>query len=456
MKIIKIFSLLFSQSISLILNLTVQIILAHYYSTKDTGVYLSLFALTNILSTIGLFGINKYYIYIKSKSNVLSYEHIKVIAQLFISINFICMIFLIIWGYLHFPQYPLFIISNSLLIFLTSIIAILTSVVQIKNQINIISIFQVLIPIIKVSGLLLGCYIFNEVFNGYSFVVITLSLLSIYFLYKIYIKNYRLKLKEIKGDYYHTLKILAPYAFLNIFFTIYTQGNTFYIGILESPEKAAYFAIAYLFINTVFIFPTAVYQKVLAHRLLKLIYSDMKRFKNIYTNLQELIILLSSFFIFVMYLLSDVIITILFGDKYYESVLVLKILLLVVPFRLISISIGTILSNNENIKKRIMAELILCIINIGMNFTMIPLLGIDGAVISVIITELLLSVFFTFIVERTYLVKINRFSYLAFIPLFILIIFNFNIISLVLVEIFMILITFKPIIRRINFLWKNI
>lgn len=456
MRILKISTLMFSQSLTLLLNLSIQIILAKYYSTKDTGVYFSIFALTNILSTIGLYGINKYYIYIKSKSNNISTQHIKDISQIFICINIICMITLLVWGNLKFPEYPLFIIGNMLVILLSSLIAIITSIVQIKNKVSIISILQMLTPFIKVMGLLIGFYILNNYFRGYSLIVILLSLLSISILYKSYISKYKINLLDMNGDYFSIFKTLTPYACLNILFTIYTQGNTFYLGILETPEKAAYFAIAYLFVNTIFIFPTSIYQKVLAHRLLRLVYNDRLTFNRVYASLQELVILSSSVCIILVYIFSDDIITLLFGEKYFESIKVLNYLLLFVPFRLITVSIGTILSTNENIMKRIQSEIILCFINIVVNFTFIPLFGIVGAIASVIITEFFLAVFFTLIIEKNYKVHVNRYTYLSFVPICILIILNVNLSVMILVELFVLILIFRSIKRRIKFVWKNI
>lgn len=455
MRSLKISLLFFSQIIALTLNLSVQIILANIYSTKDTGVYFSIFALTNILSSIGLFGINKYYLYFKSKYKIIPNEHAKVILHIYIIINVICIGVLLIWGSIQFPNYPLFILSNTLILILTSIIAILTSIVQMKNKITVISIFQMLIPIIKVIGLFLGFYVYSEFFKGYSIIVILLILLSLYILYKNYIKKYSFNIRSFDGEYFKTFKILIPYAFLNIFFTIYTQGNTFYIGILESPEKAAYFAIAYLFVNTIFIFPTSIYQKVLAHRLLGLIYNNTPLFKRIYISLQELIILLASICMFTLFIFSNDLILLLFGEKYQESIEILNLILLIVPFRLITISIGTILSTNENIINRIKAEIILCFINIGINFTLIPIWGIEGAIVSVIITEVLLAIFFTIIIEKKYKVSINRYTYLALVPICILIIFDINILIISIVEISVLMLTFNPIKRRIKFLWKN-
>ncbi|WP_206748478.1 hypothetical protein, partial [Staphylococcus cohnii] len=64
MKILQIGILLCSQVLSLIFNFFVQIILAKFYGVDETGTYFSIISLMNIMSIIGLFGINNYYIYL--------------------------------------------------------------------------------------------------------------------------------------------------------------------------------------------------------------------------------------------------------------------------------------------------------------------------------------------------------------------------------------------------------
>lgn len=457
MRLVKFTLLMLSQFITLFLNLLIQIILAHNYSTKDTGVYFSIFALTNILISIGLFGINKYYIYIKSKDNIVPALHVNAIVKLFIITNIISIIILIVWGGLKFPEYIFFIISNALMAILTNVIAILTSFIQMKNKIATISIFQLIIPIIKASGLIFGIYIiYHHNFNGYSLFVSIFSLILLYFFYMIYFREYKIEDISINKEHIKIFIEIIPYALLSILFTTYTQGNTFYIGILETPEKAAYFAIAYMFINTIFIFPIVLYQKILAHRILKLIYNNLSLFKENYVALQELVILASSFCMICIYIFSDFLIITLFGDKYYESIRILNLLLLIVPFRLITISIGTILSTNENIYKRIGAEFLICIINIVLNFLLIPVFGVNGAIISVIITEVVLSMLFTYIIEQRYKVHIDRILYLSFIPICLVIMLNESIFRTLIIGLLCLVIFYIPIKRRIQFLWKNL
>src|SRR5699024_7346828 len=154
------------------------------------------------------------------------------------------------------------------------------------------------------------------------------------------------------GEINTTIKTLTPYALLNIFFIFYTQGNTFYLGLLASAEQAAFFGISYLFLNTIFIFPTAIYQKILAHKMIYFLFNNIYLFKLYYKTIQELLIVLSGLAMLCIYFLAEWIIVLFFGTEYEESIKILKMLVVIIPFRLVTISIGTILSNDKYIKSR--------------------------------------------------------------------------------------------------------
>src|SRR5699024_9375561 len=129
---------------------------------------------------------------------------------------------------------------------------------QIKNEIKNISLIQIIIPTIKVTGLLIGIFFLNKNLNGYSIVsiiLILIFLIGVFFnklvTFKLY---YKIKKNTKILNSFEIIKNLAPYAFLNIFFILYTQGNTLLLGIISTPENAAVFGIAYLILNTFYIF----------------------------------------------------------------------------------------------------------------------------------------------------------------------------------------------------------
>ncbi|MHD0397956.1 MATE family efflux transporter [Staphylococcus simulans] len=447
---IKILTLSSSQLLAIILNFSIQIILAKLYGKDEAGIYFSIISLMNILSVVGLFGINKYYIFLKSKDNNIGTDVIQNMIQIFLFMNVSATFILVIISSVRFPEYLLFNVSSMFLIILTNGIAILTSIIQIDGKVQKVSLLQIIIPLLRVIGLLLGAIVLQKYFEGYSFIVIIISLIAIYFVFKSITRN--LSFKKSKNDkrILDTFNHLIPYAALSITFILYTQGNTFYIGLLSSPENAAVFGLAYLFLNTIFIFPTAIYQKLLAHKLLNLMYNSQKEFKKLFSTLQELLILISSVIILVIYLASGLIITIFFGESYSDSIRILQLLSLVIPLRLLSISIGTVLSNDDYIRDRIKAEIVVTIINVISNIALINLIGLYGAIISVLITELILSFSLANVVKEKMKIPVNYSLYLPLLLVVIMVVIKLPMLYVIAIGSVIILFLIKPVLKRMR------
>lgn len=455
MRIFNIGTLLLSQVLSLLFNFFVQIILAKYYGINETGTYFSLISLMNIMSVVGLFGINKYYIYIKS-ANVKIDDHLmKNLMFIYIFLNIFCGLLLFTIGYVRFPDYILFIISCIVLMILTNSIAIISSIIQINDRIINISLLHLIVPFLKVSGLLLGIMFIGRFLTTYSIYILLLSTSIIILFVLLYLWKIKEIIKQPKGKIKNTFKILIPYALLNIFFIFYTQGNTFYLGVLSSTNHAAYFGISYLFLNTIFIFPTAIYQKILAHKMIYFLFNNVYLFKLYYKTIQELLIVFSGLAMLCIYFLAEWIIVSFFGTEYKESIKILKVLVVIIPFRLITISIGTILSNDKYIKNRLSIEVLVTILNIIINFSLIPLLGVNGAIISVIVTEIIIAILFERTVNHDFDIKINKSVYLLLISCLFVMFIKFNLIIKVILIIVIVLIAFKIIFDRVKILWKR-
>ena len=144
-----------------------------------------------------------------------------------------------------------------------------------------------------------------------------------------------------------------------------------------------------------------------------------------------------------------------FGTEYKESIKILKVLVVIIPFRLITISIGTILSNDKYIKNRLSIEVLVTILNIIINFSLIPLLGVNGAIISVIVTEIIIAILFERTVNHDFDIKINKSVYLLLIPCLFVMFIKFNLIIKVILIIVIVLIAFKIIFDRVRILWKR-
>lgn len=455
MKIYKIGVLLISQIVAMFLNFLVQIILAKFYGVEETGTYFSIISLMNIMSVIGLFGINKYYVFIRSSKINIANSLFKNLLLIYIVLNFLCSLILFGISYYRFSDYTLFVLSCVCLMVLTNLIAISTSIVQMKDKLIKISLLQIIVPFTKVSGLLIGIIILSNFLFGYSMYV----LFFVFILILIAIARYYEKFRDILAirsqNIKNTFKDLFPYAFLNIFFIFYTQGNIFYLGLLTSTEKAAYFGISYLFLNTIFIFPTAIYQKVLAHKMIFLLYNNVELFKIYYKNIQEMFIVISSVAMLIIYFVSEWLIITFFGVKYEESVRILQFLIVIIPFRLITISVGTILSNDKYILSRLKIELLVTLLNLFINFMFIPILGVNGAIISVILTEIMIAILFEKAVRKDFNIKINKQLYVFGLASLIAMFIEMNIIIKGSIIIIILVSSIKICIERMKIFWKK-
>lgn len=439
-----------SQVISILLNFSVQLILASFYSKEDTGTYFSVISLMNILSVLGLFGINQYYIFFKSKYGHININITSNLIKVYVLMNVVSTFIFIIISCFKFKHHLLFIISSILLMIITNGIALISSKVQVKNKILTVSFLQLILPFFKSFGLIIGAFLLNYFLRGYSITIIILSILCFTIVFIKYFKRVSKYFFFKSTGLFSTLKQLFPYAILSITFLLYTQGNTFYTGIWLDSKSVAYFGLAYLFLNTVFIFPSAIYQKILVHKLLFLMYNSKDKFQIVFKSLQDLLIILSSFLIFFLYILADFIISVFFGNTYLKSAQILQILSFIIPFRLMTISVGTILANDDYVKKRIKIEILVTILNAILNFSLIHTIGIWGAIISVIVTEFLISSSYLKVAKDDFNIKLEIKYYIPILIVLATFLLRLPIIidMIIIVVIFILLI--KPFINKLQ------
>ena len=100
--------------------------------------------------------------------------------------------------------------------------------------------------------------------------------------------------------------------------------------------------------------------------------------------------------LFISYLVIPILHPLLFGMEYLESVKVLSILILCIPVRFLATSIEIPLFTRGfmNNKTKIMG--LVAMINLVLNFLLIPIYSIYGAAISTLISEILLLSLYSF------------------------------------------------------------
>lgn len=145
-----------------------------------------------------------------------------------------------------------------------------------------------------------------------------------------------------------------------------------------------------------------------------------------------------------------------FGEDYIKSVEILQLLAFIIPFRLLSISIGTVLSTDDYIKERIKVEIYVTILNFLINLILIKLIGVIGAIVSAILTEFILSLSFAKVIKKEFEIKVK---FIFYFPLLIVIVLFFtnlpSLIEYIILSIITIILI-KPIFHRLKSIQKYI
>jgi O-antigen/teichoic acid export membrane protein len=104
-------------------------------------------------------------------------------------------------------------------------------------------------------------------------------------------------------------------------------------------------------------------------------------------------------------LLAGILIPLVFGPKYDESITVLRILYLSVPVLYVS-TVGRTTVNALHLERKAIRIMIFCVlINVGLNSVAIPIWSAKGAAVTTVITEIILCVWITALLAREFRIR---------------------------------------------------
>ena len=215
----------------------------------------------------------------------------------------------------------------------------------------------------------------------YAYIIASLMLFLI-----IYQKSYKfLKFNTIENNYKNLIKILSfgLKAYLsNLFLYINLYLDLFLIYYFLGATSTGIYSIASTLIRQFGFLPVAINQIILPFSV-----KDIKNSRSKILNNSITILIIFYLIVFIMfYFYGQSIITLFFGDQFSDSNNPLRILLLsMLPLGLWRIFSGQIYGLNLP-EKNILSSGLAALINIAMNITLIPRLGIIGAAYSSVIS----------------------------------------------------------------------
>lgn len=218
-------------------------------------------------------------------------------------------------------------------------------------------------------------------------------------LYIIYIKQHEQKLSFSYDICKKMLKKSKYYILANLMVTIYAQTDKIMLKLMMDNASVGYYSAA----TTCAGMASFVFAAIIDSAR-PLIFKEKKnknliKYEENIINLYSIIIYFSFFICLTMTILAPLIINIMYGKEYYSSILILRIIVWYTTFSYLG-SARTIWIMAENKHNYLMyINISGVVLNIIINYILIPICGIAGAAIATVLTEVFVNYIITLFIK---------------------------------------------------------
>ena len=201
--------------------------------------------------------------------------------------------------------------------------------------------------------------------------------------------------------YKDLLKESWPFALSIIFNIIYFKIDIIMLGFLKTNIDVGLYVAAYNIVILFYYLPQTV-SSALLPIISRLFLTNREKLISVYKQLFDYHYIFGVFFSLLLFIESKEIINLLFGSDYASAHIVLKILSIAIIFKYIAYISGITLTSINKQKTRTKYQGITTVINIGLNIVLIPYIGIIGAAISTVVTEMFLAGFYFYTTSKNF------------------------------------------------------
>ncbi len=181
-----------------------------------------------------------------------------------------------------------------------------------------------------------------------------------------------------------------PFAMAGVFHLVYFQGSVFFLAYLDSPRAAGLYNVAFVVMSALYLVPSIVYQKYLLPKIHRWANQDRIMFHSSYKLGSLMMLAAGAGATLFIWIFSDFLLPLIFGDQYIEAVVLLKWLAVCAPLRFTATSVGAVLLTHSHMQRKVAYMGIVAILSFTLNIVLIPHFSVYGAVISIITSEVVL------------------------------------------------------------------
>lgn len=244
------------------------------------------------------------------------------------------------------------------------------------------------------------------------FVQIGSALVAVLILMTVFIRKYgSFKLDFDFGFWKHILSQAFPMALSIISIQVYLNFDTILLGFMKSEGEVGWYSAAYKVIS-VLLLGGCIYYNTIFPVMSDLYKKSLEKLKHLMQFTLSLMILTIVPMLVLGTIFASQIIGLIFGDGYQESVVAFQILLWSVAAVLLNGLFGRCLLGCDRQKYHLLCVSAGTLVNLILNFLLIPPLGIKGAAIATVVAET--TVLFTFYLGTRKIVILAPKDFLSF------------------------------------------
>lgn len=383
-----------NKAIVLVLFFLINIYLARKLGVEKYGLwsfFLSIFSVILLFSEFGINASSRKYIAQDNETDNLrtilsSSLKLRVLTSLIFSFLLLLISKPLATWIIHPELHTLFLCSVPL-VFFSGLVEFLKSTFTGLHRIKYVFLVNAIEYSLKF--LLIMCFfVFSiqmvAVVKSYIFAAIISSTIGLLFLYFRFYKGlHRSRKSYLKKIFQYSL----PLVVCNLGFIIFTESDSIMLGMLQTDREVGIYAVSKQIIVKLPHISLAIIMGVMPV-FAKMNNENVERLKSLFLKLLKINTIIFSIISLLIVTLAWFFIPLVYGADYNDSILPLQLL---VPF-LLSLSysayVGTLLDYQGLAKKRALNLTLGILLNISLNFILIPRYGASGAAISTSISYL--------------------------------------------------------------------
>lgn len=394
-------------AINMLIMLVMQVILARNLNLVEYGAVISSFNFINFLALFISFGASEFILKSFGQYGHRGYR----IVQIWIKLIPISLVFLAGAMFITYFSGILGNLTNIFLliiipnILLQGLLPLTLTVYQIEANYKKIVVINLVLYMTRLVAAIVSLFFENSVYC-IGYILSGLSILGILYYYSHIRRYFKMNINIPAGEYRsldehklykNIIKGVLPYALLAFFYYGFYQSNIIFINIFLSETAVGLYNAAFTIINLTFIIPTIVLSQLFNPRLHFWIKNDINKVIYLFMKGSRWMLVLGVVISALLFPFSHLLIQLLFGTKFSEAAMILMLLLIIIPIRYIQAVSDAIMNTENQINIKVKIFFIVFVVNLVLNIILIPKMGLNGVVLTTIVSETILFMFtFTF------------------------------------------------------------